>query len=91
MFSTHDEKTPLIAAVEAQNLDVVKLLAPISGLDPNARDTTKRTASEIAALQGLPEILDVVLGINGVNVTELEALKPKCKPEIIAVIDKHVK
>ena len=91
MFSTHDQKTPLIAAVEAKNLEIVKLLAPISGLDPNVRDKARKTASEIAALQGLPEILDVILGIKGVNVTELEALKPKCKPEIIAVIDKHQK
>ena len=55
------------------------------------RDKARKTASEIAALQGLPEILDFILGIKGVNVTELEALKPKCKPEIIAVIDKHQK
>lgn len=63
----------------------------MKGLNANAKNTAGFSASLAAALQGLPEILDVILSIDGIDMKPLVAHKSQMKPEVLAIIAKHTK
>lgn len=66
-FRDHDDRTPLLYAVEDNNFFIVDLLLR-NKADWNARDKWKRTALHIASLNRRPNLVFRLLDIPGIDV-----------------------